>query len=589
MWSEIFGVIAPHGMSPAHLAAATRLEAAYAGQDVQRVALPWARVGAATARGSSSLACTREGSRHLLVAGQLPADPRHPGLAALATVLRAGVRDPWPERAVPLAGCLLDDEARSACLFGDRAGLVPLYVAAQGEALAFAGRPGPLLRAGLAPRELDAAAVVELLHFEHLLGTRCLHRGLEVLPAAGRWDVGPAGLRASRPTEPAPLFRPWGLDEFSDRLHLLLGAAVARGLAGRERVGITLSGGLDSRALLGYALGLEVPIRTYTFGLAGSGDARFARALADRAGVPNVFLPIDGSFLPRWLDHAVEITGGMVGATHFHVLSLLDVIAGECSVVLDGLGGDMLSGAHLRLRLLRPGSLERAVQLTCAAHARGLAEPAIARLLRPEFLRGADHDVRAGVRAHFDHGRSHWRSAHEVDRCERQRRFIQYGPHHFRHALDVVTPFYDPEVQDLFRGAPLSLLLEQRAYLRLHARHLRELARVPDSARGLPLTWPLVVRSGKRALDWGRRRLPPSLRRGRAEPPPTTDYAAWFRGSCRPLLQERLLDGSRPLDECVVPAELERLVREHLSGQHDHSTALGSLLALSTWLRSLRP
>jgi asparagine synthase (glutamine-hydrolysing) len=587
MWSEISGVVARDRLSPTQLDAAERMLALGGASDVLRIDLPWAVVAARVWRGSAAHASLNRGQAHALFAGQLTAGEPQLDLPALVAALRVGERSAWPERGAARAGCVLDEETHSAWLVADHAGLVPLFVADLGDTFAFASRPGPLLRAGLVPRALDPAGVIDLLTFEYVTGDRTLHRGLDLLPADGLLHCGPGGLRITRGAASLPPVVAEGLHDFVDRLHAVLGSAVARMVARQQRVGITLSGGMDSRALLGYALGRDVPIRTYTFGLAGSRDAEFARRIADRAGVTNSFLPIDGSFLPRWIDHAVETTGGMVGATHFHILCLLDQIAGECSVVLDGLSGDMLAGSHVRWSMLRPMAPERAARRAFAAHAHGLRGERISRLLRPEFVRGAEHDPRQAVAAYFSVDRPHWRSAWQYDVHERQRRFIQYGPHLYRHAVDVATPFYDRDVLELFRGAPLSMLLEQRAYLHLHARHLRKLAVVPDAARGLPLSWPLPVRFGKRVADWAWRRLPGGIRRHRPPPPPTTDYPQWLRTSCRPLLEQRLLDDRSALDEVVVPAELERLVREHLVGEHDHTTTLGCLLSLSTWCRSL--
>ncbi|TAN02999.1 MAG: amidotransferase 1, exosortase A system-associated [Rhodanobacteraceae bacterium] len=64
--------------------------------------------------------------------------------------------------------------------------------------------------------------------------------------------------------------------------------------------------------------------------------------------------------------------------------------------------------------------------------------------------------------------------------------------------------------------------------------------------------------------------------------------AAWLRGPLRVQMQDAI--GKGALAECghFEPATLDRLVRQHLTGRHDHSATLWKLLMLDAFLRRTR-
>ena len=514
-------------------------------------------------------------------------------VAGLRDAVRAGGRPVFADGIVA-AACLVDESARTAWLVNDRYGLQPLHHARAGDAVVFCTKPGPLLRCGLVPTTLDRRAVVDFFTFEHLTGGRTLAEEVHLLEPGTilRVQDGRVTLASYLPTAPDSPDASLTLDGLSDLLYEGLSQSVARSLAqGGSPVAVTLSGGLDSRALLGCATRHRTALRAYTFGVPGCRDLTLAAEIARRCGVPHTMIELDGSFLPRWLDHAVEVTGGEVAASHFHILSLAEIIASECRLVLDGLSGDAIAGSHLNWRVVMARTPDSAIDLTYGRHASVLPSRAEReRFFEPEFMAALNYDPRDAVAAHFrDLGPAPlWWGAHRFDLLERQRRFIQQGPQLVRPFVDVDTPFRTETVMEPMLRAPARLLLEQRAYVRMHARHLSNLAQVRDSNRGIPLASPPSLRFAKRVFDWGRTRLPGPLagwlgESGRA----TTDYKNWLRTTLRPLLEERLLDGGDVLDGIVRRSAVREALTSHAKGA-DRTALLGCLLSLSTWLRSLR-
>jgi len=110
---------------------------------------------------------------------------------------------------------------------------------------------------------LDEAAAVEYVVTGVLSENRTFHQGIRRLPAASRLVAGPGGLRIERYW--TPWTGPWQGDRdpgaLDEEFRRLFRGAVTDTLAGPGPLGVLLSGGPDSSAVLGMAarLGREAP------------------------------------------------------------------------------------------------------------------------------------------------------------------------------------------------------------------------------------------------------------------------------------------------------------------------------------------
>jgi asparagine synthase (glutamine-hydrolysing) len=490
----------------------------------------------------------------------------------------------------PFAGVSIDDDVRNLRLFSDPFGLHPVYYAWDEELFVFSTKFFPLLKSGFISWDIDCRAVIDFFAYEHLTGDRTFANCVKTLPPGSVLTAKGGCLRHEVYCSPLEFKADnLTLTERSDALYDALRSAVSRAVEGARRVGVTLSGGLDSRALLSCALDVGADVRAFTFGVRESRDVLYARQMSEATGTPHVVVEADGSHLTRWLNHAVFVNGGMVSCSHCHILSLADVLQKEIDVVLDGLGGDALTGGHLSLGVLMARDAANARGGIYNKFARADSTPqARAELFDPDFLAACDYDPMETVDACLRKvsGRTPWTAFHYFDLAERQRRFIQYGPHLMRPILPVATPFFAPEVARLLLRAPALHLLEQRAYLRMQAGRAPRLARIPDSARNWPVSWPLSLRFFKKIIDFGRRKCPAPLRAPQDSP---TDYGRWFRTTLSPFLRERLLDDSSAWNPIITRAAVERTLAGHETGTANHQVRLGCLLTFAEWRRQTRP
>ncbi len=485
--------------------------------------------------------------------------------------------------------CAMDAASKTTLLISDRFGLQPLYYVHSDKYLIFSTKLIPLLKSKVFSWRVHSHAVVDLLSFEHVTSHHTLVDQVMLLPPATVLTYHQGRLTLNQYCDPlSPSATASSNDKTSpQQFYHALGESVARATQSHDKVSITLSGGLDSRALLHYAIKQDKPVSTYSFGQPHCRDLELAAQLAAHAKVEHTKLFIDDTFLRDWLDHAIFVTGGMVGATHYHILSLANILQSSGGVVLDGLGGDAMTGGHLKWGMFtarQPSSAINAIYRQRVTAFSSLQH--IQSVLNPDFMLADDYDAWTPIRQAFSQAPSNatWLACHAFDFMQRQRRFIQFGPHLVQPIVDVRTPFYDQAVLDSVFAMTPKQLCEQSLYLKVHAKFMRDLAVVPDSLRGIPLTWPQSLRFGKKVLDFAGRKINAKFRsRSANTQPSTTNYRQWFQHGMHAILSERLLETSGLWTDIINRQAVESMLHEHQTGQEDHTNRLGCLLALATW------
>ena len=122
----------------------------------------------------------------------------------------------------------------------------------------------------------------------------------------------------------------------------LLQNAIEVRYSSHENMGIGLSGGFDSRAILA-ASQKHKPI-TYTFGTKQSADVKIANRVAQIANVKNIHLDMN---VPNWLQkrfRGVWKVDGMLNMYHMHYSHLMNEIPKFMDVNLSGFLGDGMLG-----------------------------------------------------------------------------------------------------------------------------------------------------------------------------------------------------------------------------------------------------
>jgi asparagine synthase (glutamine-hydrolysing) len=480
---------------------------------------------------------------------------RSPEVAAALAAGRWG--EPFPLDGA-FAAVAFDPADARATLVTDRFGLFPLYHLDQAGTHAYATSLRVLTALTRPTCRLDAESVYQMLCLQLIVGNRTFLREVTLVPPAsavrldgGEPSAGPYWEWAHMPPPDEPAAA--RSHDLVHETYSLIERAVLRAIPpGARRIGVPLSGGLDSRLLAAVLAKNGVPFRAFNMDFGR--EHAIARRVAATLGVSLRVLPMmadPGRSVPEGHD-AIDC------AYHVNQVWGWDMArrAAEedgCDLLLDGLAFDAILGAVHYVGGDDPAALARALRGnyqdvdagTLASVTGSQAATAMQESLDAALLEAARASIRlAGPRA-SDHFLMN----------NRVRRYT------FGYCLANIQrvpcgfPYVTRELFEHCLRLPLGERLEHNLYRRIYRERFPELARIPWAKTGVPLD-----RYGSPPGEgrW-RLRLAAMLRRltrGRLDLLPKGSFDADFRRrpEFREVFWKRLETGGAYL-QCVLPAE----------------------------------
>jgi asparagine synthase (glutamine-hydrolysing) len=482
------------------------------------------------------------------------------------------------------SGLIVDLRRDELTLFNDRYGLGRIYYCESPEGFFFASEAKSLLAVLPQTRQLDPQGVAEMLAVGCVMQNRSLYSGIRLLPPGSAWTFHPDGR-----VEKAQYFSPTALEqqepldatEYGDQLAAVFSRIAPRYLGGAARVAMSLTGGLDSRAVIAWARTEPGALPCYTFGgpYRDCADVRIARRLASLCRHPHTTIRIDENFFPRFAELAgrsVYVSDGAMdvsGSVELHVNQLAREIA---PVRLTGNYGSEILRSYVAFR---PGQLDRA-------------------LFTKEFNRLLD----AASETYREEAACHRLS------------FIAFKQvpwhHHARFSIERSqltprSPFLDNELVALAYRAPAELQTSAQPLLDVIAQGNPSLARIgSDRAlrkRSVPIvsrvarSWQEFTAKAEYAYDYG---MPGWL--ARADRAVTRlhlekvflgrhkfyHFRVWYRDQLRHAVRDLALGGGSETF-CYRQGISRQLVDEHLSGRANRTLELHKLLSLQLIERRL--
>ena len=498
------------------------------------------------------------------------------------------------------AFALWDGRRRRLLLARDRMGQKPLHYTKLRDRLLFGSEIKSILQDPGVERSVDRHALDQYLTWEYVPGGRTIFRGIERLPPGHRlvWEKGRVEIE--------PYWQPrWDPDhprsaaEWAEAFGHALREAVRLHLTSDVPLGIFLSGGLDSSAIL--ALAREVSnaeLSTFSLGFADASydERRFARLVAERYGTHHreytLDAPDDGlvrrvcaSFDEPFADASAIPTFVLAAHARRHV-----------TVALGGDGGDELLGGYDWYRAER---VARYYQALPAAWQRHLTGPLLTRIPASTRKKGLGERLRR-FGAGFEHptalGHARWRAfLTPAEKAE------LYAPD-LRHAL-AGTSGYEPELEVAARFSSLDPI--RRALGRDMMTYLPDdiLTKVDRAsmASSLEVRSPfldgevvelaclmppeLKIRGGRTKI------LLREILRDRVPPPILRREKQGFSPPMRSWLRKELRDLAR---DCLDPERIRRRgwfdptvvhgwLDSHLEGRRNYAHRLWPLIVFELW------
>ena len=492
------------------------------------------------------------------------------------------------------------DKARRRLLIAnDRFGLYPLFYTCHGGRLIFAPEMKGILCDQAFPRKLDLTALAQYMRFQHLLGERTFFEDIALLPGASvlvyDLSTGACSVRSYWTFQDIPYRPEVRFKEAVEETGRLLRRAVQRLSSDGYRPGVYLSGGLDSRTILG--LIERRPVVSLTYGIRTCRDVYYARRIAQAVGSDHHWFDLpDGEWVKECVDFHLDLTEGFHSWIHAHGISTLPQARQLMDVNLTGWDGGTVLGDPDIVEPLQISAVDDVALITRLFHLFNQAYtwPSVTEAeenllyceAMREKVRGLAFDsfrdelseylgCRPDVRGEYFYIQNH---------C---RRLTQNMVTFARSHIEVRFPFFDYDLFDFVYSLPAALRARRTLYRAVIQRETPRLTSIPyDHDELLPTTRPLV--RGVHALTvrlkyrFNRHLWPIFARRDTLY----ADYENYLRGELCSWAENILFDRRTAERGIFDPAFLHTLMGRHLSGLEEWT--IGKIAPIITYEMMLR-
>jgi asparagine synthase (glutamine-hydrolysing) len=482
-------------------------------------------------------------------------------------------------------GILADLRCQQVFLFNDRLGMQRLYYADVGSSFVFSSEAKALLKICGALRRLDSRSVGEFLTCGCALENRTLFQEISTLPAGSCWtfQVDGSSNLADGSSKRARYFEAveWEQQsslpakEIYEALPELIRSVVARHMSSGLPIGVSLSGGLDTRLIMAYLDDTNTGVSTYTFSgiTRETYDVKIARSVAAACGRSHQVLSLNQEFLrnyPMLSARTVYMSDGGLGAEGAYELFFNQLARQVADIRVTGNYG---SEVFRRVRQLG-------------------AFPPDRRMLNPDFAPQVDRAV--ATIAEYDKG-------HDLSFgvfC--QAPWFGYGRLSIEQSQVIVrNPFLDNEFLRYMYRVPLEL--RNNSDLELHTIHQGngQLLEIPTdrAERGrygkmssfLDHAWTWLIFKADYCYKSG---MPQWLEQIHYLMRPLTleklvmglhrfhYYRVWFRQELASHVRDILLDPATRARPYFNHAFIEQMVARHIKGDRNYTDQIERVLSL---------
>ena len=253
-------------------------------------------------------------------------------------------------------GLSVDRRTGTAMLFNDRSGMHRLYYHQAEDAFYFAVEAKAILAVRPDLRRIDPRALGEYVTCGCVLENRTLFAGISVLPPGSAWEFRNGTLEQRR-----TYFHPHDWEEqeqldpekYYKTLRDVLAQNLPRYFTGPNRIGMSVTGGLDTRMIMAWwkAPAGSVPCYSFAGTYRDSHDVRLGRQLARIWGQSHQRVEVGDAFLsrfPSYAERTVFLTDGCADVSCSPILYTNELARHIAPTRMTGnYGGEVLRGSRM--------------------------------------------------------------------------------------------------------------------------------------------------------------------------------------------------------------------------------------------------
>lgn len=481
-----------------------------------------------------------------------------------------------------------NEKLKKVIIINDRYGSRPLYYTVHNSNLLIGSEVKAILQDETFEKKVDERSVADFFSFGFILGNKTFFKGIELLPPASimTYNAGQVSIEQYWDFNFSEEYKDYPEEYYVEKLSKLILQAVERQVSGKCRIGIPLSGGLDSRTIVGSIQKKHYPIYTFTFGKKNCHDGKFARMMANELGTVHQFFEFEPDDLVSYAEKTVYLTDGMKNCIHSHIYNIMDGIDQTVDVILDGVQGIKLGTPDPRLYkasddtillfLLNP--LENIELFFSKSFYNNIKQ----------YLTHFMNDIQRNSSIHLSLNRFSY-----FQLLQRKRRFSFYGPVILRSKVETRFPFYDNDIMDFILTVPPNLRLNEKIYLKSIIKLFPHLSTIPWQKTGLPPTASKLhvrihgkMEGLKRILNYLAQKTT-GIKQVFKDDRDYQDYNNWMRYNkkLREYIYNILLDERTQRRPYFNQEYINGILDQHMNGNKNHSELIGRLLTFELWNR----
>jgi len=462
---------------------------------------------------------------------------------------------------------LYNAETRKLKLISDRYGMRLLYWYHRNGVFAWGSEVKAILAVEGVDKELDPTSYDCFMDLGYMMGEHTWFEHIKLIKPATVIEYDLANDAVSQhhywkwsEIKPSNLT----FDEAVDELGKRFIEAVRRRFDPSERIGISLSGGLDSRAIFAAVDHLYPDYKgyAYTFGIPGCDDITIAEQVISRSKNwkhAKFYFSADNWFEPR--KEKIWNTDGMKDMMHMHGSEFASEIGKNMGVNINGYLGDaVLGGSYLKSKNHHNQRIDKTL----------------------------------AVKVYGDHAEGYTDEFYNIDHYDnflymvRGRRLINYGTANLLPWIDQRKPFFDNGVIELAFSLPDEYRENNRLYSAMLQKYFPKYFKdIPWQQTGKPAAITRKTSIPVRAFRKGIRIVKGLM--GIKSTQGYTDYPAWIRDKEISVQLTRLLNFDSAAYKRLTDTDLAaRWLKPHLRNRLvDHSSKILRAATIELYLQKV--
>ena len=498
-----------------------------------------------------------------------------------------------------------DRETRKLFLARDRLGKKPLYYYQEGDRFAFGSEIKALMQAPFVKTEVRYDAIRDYFAYQYVPDPKTIYRNIHKLPP-GHWLV-TDGRQADIRQYWDVSFASAGsqsLEELEQGLYELIDDAVRLRMVSDVPLGAFLSGGVDSSAVVGLMAGhASHPVTTCSIGFDSKrfDEVDWARKVAGLFHTDHHEFTVRENVAGNLTQIARYFDEPFADPSFVPTYFVSQLARQKVTVALAGDGGDENFAGYSKyrtdqiennLRRRLPSGLRRTL-FPQLAQVAGLFSMTSARKARSLLSTLAMEPDDAFFVTNCFFRQSVW---DEVVASDLKRETAGYDPaeltrHHYRNADtdDHLSKILYTDIKTYLPGDILVKVDRMSMANSLETRAPLLDYRVVEYAAGIPSALKLKGSEKKFILKDTFSRLLPDDVLYRKKMGFSVPLAQWLGNELRATADAVFNDAESGLAECFDMSAVRRLWQKHLSGDHQYTQELWSMLALELWWQAYGP